>query len=66
MLFQWTGSAAEKQVVDWVAGNTGKQGYAYYMEKEINEQPEALKRILTNYLWMAVSILAMKGLWIKC
>ena len=38
------------QVVDWDAGNTGKQGYAYYMEKEINEQPEALKRILTNYL----------------
>lgn len=38
------------QVVDWNAGNTGKQGYAYYMEKEINEQPEALKRILTNYL----------------
>lgn len=38
------------QVVDWEAGNTGKQGYAYYMEKEINEQPEALKRILTNYL----------------
>lgn len=38
------------QVADWDAGNTGKQGYAYYMEKEINEQPEALKRILTNYL----------------
>lgn len=38
------------QVLDWDAGNTGKQGYAYYMEKEINEQPEALKRILTNYL----------------
>ena len=38
------------QIVDWDAGNTGKQGYAYYMEKEINEQPEALKRILTNYL----------------
>ena len=38
------------QVVNWDAGNTGKQGYAYYMEKEINEQPEALKRILTNYL----------------
>lgn len=38
------------QVVDWDVGNTGKQGYAYYMEKEINEQPEALKRILTNYL----------------
>ena len=38
------------QVVDWDTGNTGKQGYAYYMEKEINEQPEALKRILTNYL----------------
>ena len=38
------------QVVDWDAGNTGKQGYAYYMEKEINEQPEALKRIMTNYL----------------
>lgn len=38
------------QVVDWDAGNIGKQGYAYYMEKEINEQPEALKRILTNYL----------------
>lgn len=38
------------QVVDWDAGNTGKQGYAYYMEKEINEQPEALKRILKNYL----------------
>lgn len=38
------------QVVDWDAGNTGKQDYAYYMEKEINEQPEALKRILTNYL----------------
>lgn len=38
------------QVVDWDAGNTGKQGYAYYMEKEINEQPEALKRILANYL----------------
>ena len=38
------------QVVDWDAGNTGKQGYAYYMEKEINEQPEALKRILTTYL----------------
>lgn len=38
------------QVVDWDAGNTGKQGYAFYMEKEINEQPEALKRILSTYI----------------
>lgn len=49
------------QVVDWDAGNTGKQGYAYYMEKEINEQPEALKRILTNYLVDGIIDLGYEG-----
>ena len=38
------------QVVDWDASNTGKQGYPFYMEKEINEQPEALKKILSTYV----------------
>ncbi len=48
----FNGNAVEPkmQVVDWDAGNTGKQGYAFYMEKEINEQPEALKRILSTYI----------------
>lgn len=38
------------QMVDWDVTDTGKQGYPFYMEKEINEQPEALKRILSNYI----------------
>ena len=40
----------EYQIVDWDVTNTGKQGYPFYMEKEINEQPEALKKILSNYI----------------
>ncbi len=51
-LTDFHGNAVEPkmQVVDWDAGDTGKQGYAFYMEKEINEQPDALKRILSSYL----------------
>lgn len=39
----------EYQTVDWDVSSVGKQGYPFYMEKEIYEQPEAIQRILDNY-----------------
>lgn len=36
--------------VDWDVASVGKQGYPYYMEKEIFEQPTCLRRILSNYV----------------
>ena len=52
LVVDFKGNAVEPkyQLVDWDATNTGKQGYPFYMEKEINEQPEALKKILGTYI----------------
>ena len=36
--------------VDWEVSSLGKQGYPYYMAKEIDEQPTCIRRILSNYL----------------
>lgn len=36
--------------VDWDVSAPGKQGYPYFMEKEIDEQPTCIRRILSNYL----------------
>ncbi|MCR5580580.1 MAG: glutamine--fructose-6-phosphate transaminase (isomerizing) [Pseudobutyrivibrio sp.] len=36
--------------VDWEVSSLGKQGYPYYMAKEIEEQPTCIRRILSNYL----------------
>jgi len=36
--------------VDWDVTSTGKQGYPFYMAKEIDEQPSCIRRILSNYL----------------
>ena len=34
--------------VDWELNNAGKNGYPFYMEKEIMEQPDAIERTITN------------------
>lgn len=36
--------------VDWDITSIDKQGYPFYMEKEIFEQPACLRRILGNYI----------------
>ena len=36
--------------VDWDVSAPGKQGYPYFMAKEIDEQPTCIRRILSNYL----------------
>ncbi len=36
--------------VDWEVSSVGKQGFPYYMAKEIFEQPSCIRRILSNYL----------------
>lgn len=36
--------------VDWEVSSMGKQGFPYYMAKEIFEQPSCIRRILSNYL----------------
>ncbi len=36
--------------VDWEVSSIGKQGFPYYMAKEIFEQPSCIRRILSNYL----------------
>ena len=36
--------------VDWDTTSAQKQGYPYYMAKEIDEQPNCLRRILSNYI----------------
>ena len=38
----------EYQEVDWELNNAGKNGYPFYMEKEIMEQPDAIERTITN------------------
>ena len=40
----------ELVVVDWKADSTDLGVYSYYMEKEIDEQPEALKNTINAYL----------------
>ncbi|MDO4554374.1 MAG: glutamine--fructose-6-phosphate transaminase (isomerizing) [Lachnospiraceae bacterium] len=40
----------EYQTVDWEVESVGKKGYPFFMEKEIMEQPEAIKRILEHYI----------------
>ena len=34
--------------VDWELNNAGKNGYPFYMEKEIMEQPDAIERTIAN------------------
>ena len=34
--------------VDWELNSAGKNGYPFYMEKEIMEQPEAIKNTITD------------------
>lgn len=36
----------EYQEVDWELNNAGKNGYPFYMEKEIMEQPDAIERTI--------------------
>ncbi|MCR4831755.1 MAG: glutamine--fructose-6-phosphate aminotransferase, partial [Pseudobutyrivibrio sp.] len=36
--------------VDWDVSSVDKQGFPYYMAKEIFEQPSCIRRILSNYL----------------
>ncbi len=36
--------------VDWDVTSIDKQGYPFYMEKEIFEQPVCIRKILSNYL----------------
>ncbi len=45
------GKPIERSVhtVDWTEEAMGKQGYAHFMLKEINEQPEVLRRIIERW-----------------
>lgn len=38
----------EYMVADWELNSAGKNGYPFYMEKEIMEQPEAIERTIGN------------------
>ena len=38
----------EYQTVDWELNSAGKNGYPFYMEKEIMEQPEAIENTVKN------------------
>ena len=40
----------EYQIVDWDTTTAGKAGHPFYMEKEIFEQPEAIRRLLDTYV----------------
>ena len=40
----------EMSVVNWDLKNSGKCGYPFYMEKEIMEQPEVIRKTLKNKL----------------
>lgn len=36
--------------VDWELNSAGKAGYPFYMEKEIMEQPDAIRNTIENYI----------------
>ncbi len=40
----------EFQTADWELNSAGKGGYPFYMEKEIMEQPEAIRNTIKNYI----------------
>ena len=42
--------AVKYTVVDWEVSSLGKDGYPYYMAKEIFEQPSCIRRILSTYI----------------
>lgn len=45
MAIRWSRTILE---VDWELNNAGKNGYPFYMEKEIRNQPDAIERTITN------------------
>lgn len=49
-LFDLNGENIEKDIfeVDWDAEMAEKNGYEHYMLKEINEQPDSIRRVLNN------------------
>lgn len=49
-LTDFNGEATEPEYLtaDWELNSAGKNGYPFYMEKEIMEQPEAIERTITN------------------
>ncbi len=49
-LTDFNGEAKEPEYLtaDWELNSAGKNGYPFYMEKEIMEQPEAIERTITN------------------
>ncbi|MGM0436779.1 MAG: glutamine--fructose-6-phosphate transaminase (isomerizing) [Bacillota bacterium] len=49
-LFDLDGDNIEKDIfkVDWDAEMAEKNGYEHYMLKEINEQPDSIRRVLNN------------------
>ncbi len=48
--FTMDGKRAEikTEYIDWSAGGADKEGYEYFMEKEINEEPDAIKRTVAH------------------
>ncbi|HKL74625.1 MAG TPA: glutamine--fructose-6-phosphate transaminase (isomerizing), partial [Halanaerobiales bacterium] len=49
-LFDLDGENVDKEIfeVDWDAEMAEKNGYEHYMLKEINEQPDSIRRVLNN------------------
>lgn len=41
-----TALCLETQILDWEVGGVGKEGYPFYMEKEIAEQPEVFRKMI--------------------
>lgn len=50
MLTDFAGNTVEPEymTVDWELNSAGKNGYPFYMEKEIMEQPEAVRNTIAN------------------
>ncbi|MCR4588596.1 MAG: glutamine--fructose-6-phosphate transaminase (isomerizing) [Lachnospiraceae bacterium] len=63
-----TDLAGEKEVepeyitVDWELNKAGKNGYPFYMEKEIMEQPEAIRKTVEPHLKDGLSDFTAEGI----
>ena len=51
-LYDLVGEKAEPEMltVDWEISKNGKNGYPFYMEKEIMEQPEAIQKTIEHHI----------------